>query len=249
MNMDRGGGATAQKEPHPGELRISPAGSGVSFPVAVDGGAGVRADRWLICETAVERSPDGRRHGYVFEGQDDASNPAARVPIRAAGRMRHAAAFERSGTVFLTEDRGVEPDLRLGKAGGCLYRYSPGPRSAGVELADTRGRLEALAIRGEFHADMTASRRPGLPHPVTWVPVPDPDHGDDSDERTDRVPGFTPTRFQAQDNGAACFAWPANVWGDREVREKLYFECLASGPLGMRQVWIYDDARATLTLG
>ncbi len=163
--------------------------------------------------------------------------------------MRHAAAFERAGTVFLTEARGLEPDLRLGTVGGCLYRYSPGLRSAGVALADTRGRLEALKIRGEFHADMSGFQRPGLPHPVTWVPVPDADHGDDSDERSDRVPGFTPTRFQAQDNGAAYFAWPANVWGDREVREKLYFECLPSGPRASRQVWIYDDARATLTLG
>lgn len=249
MQMDGAGGGAAQKEPHPGELRVAPADSGLKFPVLIDGGAAVRADRWLICETAVERSADGRRHGYVFESEADATSGAARVPIRMAGRMRHAAAFERAGTIFLTEARGLEADLRLGTVGGCLYRYSPGPRSAGVALADTRGRLEALKIRGEFHADMTSERRPGLPYPVSWVPVPDADHGDDSDERNDRVWGFTPTRFQAQDNGAAYFAWPANVWGDRDVREKLYFECLPSGPRASRQVWIYDDARATLTLG
>lgn len=254
MDMDRAGGATARREPSPvlpsderhrtpGDLSLAIAG------MEVERAASPQADRWLICESAVERTPDGRRHGYVFESREHAHHREARVPIRAAGRMRHAAALERSGLVFLTEDRGLEPDPRLKTVGGCLYRYSPGPRSTGVALADTRGRLHALKLRDEFHADMTGARRPGIAHPVTWVPVPDPDHGDDSDERRDRVPGFTPTRIQAQDNGAAYFDRPAHVWGNRVVAGKLYLECMASGPRSPGQVWIYDAGRSTLTLG
>lgn len=107
--------------------------------------------------------------------------------------------------------------------------------------------LQALKLMNEFHANMDTGRPIGVPFEVEWVTVDEPDHDDDSDNRRDRVPGFTPTRVQAQDKGAAFFDRQEGMWagvGD----SKVYFDCTTGGAQNLGQVWEYDPGRETVTL-
>jgi secreted PhoX family phosphatase len=170
--------------------------------------------------------------------------------VRAAGRFSHEATAWRAGVLYLTEDRGIHFDPRLGLAGACFYRYLPAMRQTRhARLATGGGRLQALKIRGEFHANLNTGRPTGMPLPVEWVTVDEPDHDDDTDFRTDRRPGLTPTRLQAQDKGAAFLSRLEGAWA-RGIgrRSKIYFDATSGGAAGLGQVWEYDPALETLTL-
>ena len=156
--------------------------------------------------------------------------------------------MERSGIVYLTEDRGLQADPLLGTIGSSFYRYIPTPRGGGVPLVETTGVFQALAIKGEFHANMDTGRVVGVPYPVEWVTVEEPDHEDDTDNRRDRVRGFTPTRIQAQDKGAAYFDRQEGMWCGPGDQAKVYFDCTTGGAQNLGQVWEYDPGRETLTL-
>ena len=201
---------------------------------------------WITCEEVVKRL-DGKKHGYIFEIDATADRPVPAVPVPQAGRRAHEAALERSGVIYMTEDRSLESDDALGTIGACLYRYSPDNLGRGKALADSTGLLEALKIKGEFHANMDSGRTLGQPYPVEWVPVPEPDHEDDTDNRRDRVSGFTPNRIQAQDNGAAYFDRQEGMWAG-PGGAKIYFDCTTGGPQNLGQVWEYDPGRETITL-
>ncbi len=197
--------------------------------------------KWITCEEAVKRV-NGIKHGYNFEIDALSDGPVKAVPILAAGRFVHEATVWRSGVLYQTEDR------RLSAGGSCFYRYTPDQRvGQSGNLAETTGPLEALKLRGEPRANMDVGRVVGQPYPVEWVQVPEPDHDDDTDNRRDRVPGFTPTRFQAQDNGAAIFDRQEGMWTG-EGNSKVYFDCTIGGAQDLGQVWEYDPGREVLTL-
>ena len=203
---------------------------------------------WITCEEVVKRGATGKKHGYNFEMDARADGPVPAVPIPQAGRFVHEASLVRAGILYETEDRRIQPDPVLGEIGASFYRYVPKPRGGGVPLAETKGVLEALAIKGEPHANMDTGRVIGKPYPVEWVPVPEPDHDDDTDNRRDRQPGFTPTRIQAQDNGAAYFDRQEGMWAGPGNQAKIYFDCTEGGEQNLGQVWEYDPGRETLTL-
>jgi secreted PhoX family phosphatase len=199
---------------------------------------------WITCEEVVKRLPGvpPKKHGYIYEVDARADGPVQTIPVVQAGRFFHEAALERSGIVYLTEDRN-----NITQYGACFYRYVPSPRGGGVPLAETTGPLQALKLRNEVRANMDVGRVVGVPYPVEWVEVDDPDHDDDTDMRTDRVPGFTPTRLQAQDKGAAIFDREEGMWTGRGD-SKIYFDCTTGGALNLGQVWEYDPGRETITL-
>ena len=210
---------------------------------------GIRSpQRWLTCEEVVKRSPNGKKHGYTFEIDARADGPVPAIPVPQAGRFVHEAAVERAGIIYLTEDRSLQADPVLGTIGSSFYRYIPTPRGGGIPLFETTGVLEALAIKGEFHANMDTGRVVGVPYPVEWVTVDEPDHEDDTDNRRDRVRGFTPTRIQAQDKGAAYFDRQEGMWCGPGDQAKVYFDCTTGGAQNLGQVWEYDPGRETLTL-
>jgi len=97
-----------------------------------------------------------------------------------------------------------------------------------------------------------ADRPVGVPFRVEWVTVDEPDHQDDTNERRDRVPGFTPTRVQAQDKGAATFDREEGTWvgagGSSAAGQKVYFDCTEGGSNNLGQIWEYDPGRETITL-
>ncbi len=203
--------------------------------------------RWLSCEEVVKRT-NGKKHVYTFEIDARTDGPVPAIPLPQLGRFVHEAAIERAGIIYETEDRGLQPDPVLGTIGACFYRYIPEPRGGGVPLAATTGPLQALAIKGEPHVNMDTGRVPDVQYPVEWVPVPEPDHEDDTDNRRDRAPGFTPTRIQAQDNGAAYFDRQEGMWAGPGDQAKVYFDCTTGGAQNLGQVWEYDAGRETLTL-
>ena len=200
--------------------------------------------KWMTCEEVVKRQPNGLKHGYNFEVDAMADGPVVAVPIPQMGRFAHEATTWRAGILYQTEDRSMS------QGGACLYRYIPDQRvgqSGG--FAETTGPLQALAVRGAPRMNMDAIGTPGASFPVEWVPVPEPDHEDDTDNRRDRMPGFTPTRFQAQDNGAAIFDRQEGMWASSQGGGfKLYFDCTSGGPSNLGQVWEYDPGREVLTL-
>jgi secreted PhoX family phosphatase len=135
----------------------------------------------------------------------------------------------------------------LGTIGSCFYRYVP-DRRGNHPLAATNGPLQALKLKDEFHANMDVGRVVGLPYTVEWVAVEEPDHDDDTDERRDRAPGFTPNRIQAQDKGAAYFDRLEGMWVGPGEGAKIYFDATTGGAANLGQVWEYDAGRETLTL-
>ncbi len=207
-------------------------------------------EKWITCEEVVKRSPNGKKHGYNFEVNAMADGPVVAAPILAAGRFVHEATIWRSGILYETEDRSITADPLTQKRllGSCFYRYIPDQRvGQSGNLAETTGPLQALKLKNEFHANMDTGRVVGAPYPVEWVTVPQADHDDDTDNRRDRVPGFTPTRVQAQDLGAAFFDREEGMWtgvGD----SKVYFDCTTGGAQNLGQVWEYDPGREVITL-
>jgi secreted PhoX family phosphatase len=208
---------------------------------------GIRSPHWWItCEEVVKRL-GGKKHGYLFEINARADGPVPAIPVPQAGRRSHEVAVERAGVIYMTEDRSLSPDPVLGEIGASFYRYVPNPRGGGVPLYKTSGPLQALKLRDEFHANMDVGRQPGVPYPVEWVTVDEPDHEDDTDDRRDREPGFTPNRIQAQDKGAAYFDRLEGMWAG-VGESKIYFDATTGGAANLGQVWEYDPGRETLTL-
>ena len=208
---------------------------------------GIRNDStWITCEEVVKRSPNGRKHGYVFEIDAYADDPVAAIPVPQAGRRAHEAAFELGGIVYLTEDRSIVADARTvnGKLGACFYRYVPDDRRR--PLAESGGVLQALKLRNEFHANMDDGRVVGTAYDVEWITVDEPDHEDHTDNRRDRGAGFTPNRVYAQDRGAAFFDRLEGMWITRAG--KVYFDATTGGAANLGQVWEYDPRREQLTL-
>lgn len=200
---------------------------------------------WISCEEVVKRL-NGIKHGYIFEIDALADGPVPARAVLQAGRRAHEAAVECAGIIYMTEDRGLSSDALLGTIGSCFYRYIPTPRG-NVALADTSGPLQALKLKDEFHANMDQGRQVGVSYKVEWVTVDEPDHDDDTDNRRDRMPGFTPNRIGAQDKGAAYFDRLEGIWsGPGQAR--MYFVATAGGPANLGQVWEYAPGTETLTL-
>lgn len=210
--------------------------------------------RWLTCEEVVKGptfgpapprggGPTPVKHGYVFEIDATADAPVPAVPLVGLGRFAHEATVYRAGILFQTEDRN-----NRNEGGSCFYRYVPNSRRGHPQsFADGDGVLQALKIKDEFRADMDRGREIGRPYAVEWVTVEEPDHDDDTDMNTARIPGRTPVRFQAQDKGAAVFDRQEGMWV-AGGHGKVYFDCTEGGVENLGQVWEYDPTRESLTL-
>jgi uncharacterized protein len=202
---------------------------------------GVVGDTWYTCEEVVNRGATGLKHGYNFVIPAYASGPVKAVPQPQQGRMAHEAVAELGGILYETEDRSLSEDVLNGVIGAAFYRFVPD--SPGV--FEGSGTLEALKLRDEFRANMDIGRLVGKPYPVEWVTIDYPDHEDDTDDRRDRLPGFTPTRIQAQDKGAAIFDREEGIWVGGG---KVYFDCTAGGAANLGQVFEFDPLSQTITL-
>jgi secreted PhoX family phosphatase len=215
---------------------------------------GVIGDSWYTCEEVVNRGATGLKHGYNYAIPAYANGPIKAVPLPSQGRFVHEAVAELDGILYETEDRGLQADALVGTIGAVFYRFVP-DRRGGDDNGRRRGfagggRLQGLKLRDEPRANMDVGRVVGRAYPVEWVDVDQPDHEDDTDDRRDRVPSFTPTRIQAIDKGAAFFDRQEGIWtaGEGRGRGKVYFDCTTGGAQNLGQVWEYDPRRETITL-
>jgi uncharacterized protein len=233
---------------------------------------GLAFDRfWITCEEVVKGPSGGsdgmvaaKKHGYVFFIDAYADGPVKAVPVRGAGRFNHEAAIEFDGIVYGTEDWSLEPDPLSPDAkkqsGSVFYRYLPRGDWDGDDDDDDReddggrwgssskGSLQGLKIKREWHANMDVGRPVGSSFRVEWVDVPVPDHDDDTNRNLTRASlQTTPTRIQAQDRGAAYFDRQEGMWADYDAG-KIYFDCTTGGEQNLGQVWEYDPERERLTL-
>ena len=207
---------------------------------------GIRSPHiWITCEEVVKRL-NGKKHGYLFEIDATADGPVEARPVPQCGRRAHEAALEAAGIIYMTEDRGLSSDPLVGTIGSCFYRYVPAHRG-NTPLADTTGILQALKLRDEVHANMDIGRVVGAPYRVEWVTIDEPDHDDDTDNRQDRVPGFTPNRVAAGDKGAAFFDRLEGMWTE-PGQARIYFVATTGGAANLGQVWEYSPGPETLTL-
>jgi secreted PhoX family phosphatase len=206
---------------------------------------------WVTCEEVVKRSANGLKHGYVFEIDSVADAPVKAIPAPQFGRFSHEAIAYTGGIFYLTEDRsfatfGEGGGFPAASIGSVFYRFVPDHRPGRQgNIAELGGVLQGLKLKNEFQANMDVGRVPGRPYKVEWVTVPEPDHNDDTDFRQDRQPGFTPTRVQAFDRGAAVFDREEGCWVGNG---KVYFDCTSGGASNGGQIWEYDPGRETVTL-
>jgi len=177
---------------------------------------------WLTCEeTTVELD---KPHGWVFEVPGE---PHAE-PLRAMGRFRHEACAvdPRTSEVYLTEDAGT--------AG--FYRFTPNQKR---RLA-AGGRLQMLAVRGEPGKAMHEGIPIGVPLPVEWVDIADPERAH-APGTSNSIGVFT----QGRDGGGAVFKRLEGAWFGRK---RVVFVSTNGGAAQHGQVWEYHPKRAELTL-
>lgn len=179
---------------------------------------------WITCEEVFETS-SARRHGYAFEIVSSATGAVVPTPIRRAGRFVHEAVALYDGILYETEDQ---------PSNAGFYRFVPDtrPLRAG-DLAGSNGRLQALRLAGIPNANMNVGWPAGIPLPVEWVTINDPDPPSDT------------VRLEAQVKGAAAFNRQEGIWvGDGRI----YFDCTDGGAAGVGQIWAFHPAAQTLTL-
>jgi secreted PhoX family phosphatase len=191
---------------------------------------------WLTCEE--EFATIGKPHGYVFEV--DPARGGNPHPIVAMGRFEHeAAAFDRQGIVYLTEDAD--------SPFGCLYRFVPNRPFGGRGSLHAGGRLQALSVRG-LGSDLSIVQNVGMVLNIAWVDVPNPNPGDSD----------TPVREQVIALGATPIQKAEGVWIGKDG--EIWFVCsYGAGPdaedeedrsavAHSGQIWKYDPKTDTLEL-
>lgn len=175
---------------------------------------------WLSCEETVVGPATGwgKPHGYVFEVPALAAGPVAAQPLRAMGRFVHEAVAvdPATGIVYETEDNGTTSGF---------YRFIP---SVPGNLA-AGGRLQMLAVKGRPNHDTTTGQKVGVPLPVTWVDIDDPDPAA-AEANSQAVFG------QGYARGGANFARLEGCWyGDGSI----FFNATSGGDAELGQVWQY----------
>jgi secreted PhoX family phosphatase len=185
---------------------------------------------WLSCEECFEWPgrgwSAGRRvereqpHGYVFEVPASADGLVEPVPIRAMGRFEHeaAAVHERSGIVYMTEDRHHS----------LFYRFIPA--EPGNLLKG--GKLQALAIDGQpsFKTHNWSSEAAFVPdksYATRWIDLDDIDSNEND------------LRLRGAAQGAATFARGEGLCTDGE---NVAFTCTVGGEARLGQVFAYQPS-------
>ncbi len=166
------------------------------------GGIGYRQRAWLTCEETTAGAPPWEQpHGYVFEVplHVEPGLLTRPEPLRAMGRFSHEAVAvdQHTGAVYLTEDPGSG-------VGAGFYRFLP----ADPAHLSAGGRLQMLGIRGRPQADLREGQAAGVPLPVQWFDIAEPDPPDPSNASPRR------TFNQGFVQGGAAFNRLEGCWYD-----------------------------------
>lgn len=188
---------------------------------------------WLSCEEIVSRAGDVELrgihvpmqddHGFVFEVPADGLSDAEPLPM--LGQFQHeAAAFDRAGTIYLTED--TQPHAGL-------YRFipnTPGELRRG-------GRLQMLRVAG--HADLRRNQRRGQRLPASWVEIAEPTRGIDSQGDIFGV------LEQGIGEGGSVFSRLEGCIADGDL---IHFSSTDGGDAGCGQIWTLNTRDSQLWL-
>jgi secreted PhoX family phosphatase len=120
---------------------------------------------WVTCEETNAGTPQGwsAQHGYCFDVPASANTSVPAIPVPAMGRFSHEAVAvdPATGIVYQTEDAGDSG----------FYRFIP--NTPGVLV--NGGILEMLKVRNVTNYDTRTGQAVGVPLPVEWVPIANPD--------------------------------------------------------------------------
>jgi secreted PhoX family phosphatase len=194
---------------------------------------------WITCEeTNVGPTPGGwlKQHGYSFDVAASANATVPAVPIPTMGRFSHEAVAvdPKTWIVYETEDQGSNSGF---------YRFLAD--TPGV-LADG-GTLQMLGVDVDvpFNYDTRTGQTAGVPLPVKWVPIANPDPALLNPDPL----GLNPTAVYRQGRalGGARFARLEGCWWGNGA---IYFVATSGGNAGAGQVWEFrpDGDAGTLTL-
>ncbi len=181
---------------------------------------------WLSCEETLEGPESGggltQPHGYVFEVPS--LREARPIPLTAMGRFAHEAVAvdPATGIVYETEDQFLSG----------FYRFLPN-RSQRLAAGGT---LQMLAVQGLPQFQTHIGQQVGLPLPVLWITIPDPECCAGT-----ALGVFT----QGFSLGGAVFRRGEGAWYDGG---KIYFTATWGGDAGIGQIWVYDPTAETLAL-
>ena len=167
---------------------------------------------WLSCEEIDEPN-----HGYVFLCDPTAHSLQPPRRLTSLGRFAHEAAAvdPETGITYLTEDA----------TDSAIYRYVP--ENPNRPFSD--GTLQALKIADTDRADLSTNRRIGDRLSVDWITIDHPQAQS------------TPTRHQAQAQGAAVLSRGEGMWsGPRGI----HLASTDGGPIQRGQIFHLDIARS-----
>jgi secreted PhoX family phosphatase len=217
-------------------------------------------ESWITCEETTN-GPDANRtfigttidleakHGYLFEvpASRGAGELVEGEPIRSAGRFAHEAISvdPASGIVYQTEDD-------FAYASG-FWRYLPPNNPFKDKRVADGGRLQILKVKGQPNYDTTQNQQVGVPLPVEWVDIEDPDPTFPQGIEND--PAARLVYLEGEAKGAAGFSRLEGI--DYFNRRIFFVSTQGGGPpfspkggygQGWGQVWVYDIRSETLTL-
>lgn len=197
---------------------------------------------WLSCEESLESASAtgfAQNHGYIFEVPVATApgSPAAPVALNHLGRFSHEAVAvdPATGIVYETEDQGDVSGF---------YRFVPATKPVKPgDLAATGGAFEMLKIAGQHQYETAIKQAIGVPLPVEWVPIANPDPV----PPTATIGGAAGSAVFAQGfaAGGARFRRLEGCWFDKG---QIFFVSTNGGDMGFGQVFVYNPAAGTLTL-
>ena len=167
---------------------------------------------WLSCEEIDEPN-----HGYVFLCDPTAHSLQPPRRLTSLGRFAHEAAAvdPETGITYLTEDA----------TDSAIYRNVPENPNRPFSI----GTLQALKIADTDRADLSTNRRIGDRLSVDWITIDHPQAQS------------TPTRHQAQAQGAAVLSRGEGMWsGPRGI----HLASTDGGPIQRGQIFHLDIARS-----
>ncbi|HET7697617.1 MAG TPA: alkaline phosphatase PhoX [Vicinamibacterales bacterium] len=237
-----GGGTTSiEVEPH-GQRRVVAQHWSLVGTLRNCAGGPTPWGSWLSCEETLESASAtgfAQNHGYIFEVPmaTAAGAPAPAVPLKHLGRFAHEAVAvdPATGIVYETEDQGDVSGF---------YRFVPAtkPTKPG-DLAATSGAFEMMRIAGQSQYEIAINQTIGVPLPVAWVPIGNPDPV----PAGATIDGAAGSAVFAQGfaAGGVRFRRLEGCWYDRG---QIFFVSTNGGNMGLGQVFAYDPAAETLTL-
>ena len=197
---------------------------------------------WLSGEETLENSSStnyAQNHGYIFEVPVGTApgSPAVATPLRHLGRFAHEAVAvdPATGIVYETEDQGD---------GSGFFRFVPSTKPVRPgDLAVTAGAFEMLKVVGQPQYEAAINQTVGVPLPVEWVPISNPDPSPASVV----VGGQTMSAvfFEGLNAGGTRFRRLEGCW---ERNRLIYFVSTNGGNAGFGQVWVHDPVASTVTL-